>query len=61
LILIKIYPNGIESRKKWGFDMQRYIEEFNNKCDNKLIKEFETIIVKQANSIAFKIYLSSVI
>jgi len=41
--------------------MQRYIEEFNNKCDNKLIKEFETIIVKQANSIAFKIYLSSVI
>ena len=42
-------------------DVQKYREEFKNKWNNKLIEDFETILVKQANSTTFKIDSSLVI
>jgi len=35
--------------------MQKYREKIENKWNNRLIKDFKTIIVEQANSIAFKV------
>jgi len=45
---------------KLYYDMQNCCEEF-WEWNNKLIKDFETIVVKQANSAAFKIDSSLVI
>jgi len=35
--------------------MQIFSEEFENKWNSRLIKDFETIVVKQANSTTLKI------
>ena len=42
-------------------DMQKFSEEFKNKWNSILIKDFETTLVKQANSTTFKIDSSSII